>query len=282
MSPLKLLKKALPAQDGDGVKIKRIHDFQGGLDPFLMLDELKASAKEDYIGGFPPHPHRGFETLTYILHGGLTHEDSMGNRGEVHAGDAQWMSAAHGVIHSEMPLTDSDGLHGFQIWVNLPARRKMDQPQYRDLRHEEMGQIHWDEGQMKAIAGNWKTSQGQVKGGLEQIGEEAALADVHLSAGASLEIHLPEKQQLAIYVYSGSLEEKVSEGYLAALTPDSQGKVTVSAVEDSQFLLLTGPALKEPIAHYGPFVMNSEAEIHQAVRDYQTGQLVQAPLQQGE
>ena len=273
MSQLLEVRKALPAQDGDGVKIRRIHDFRGGLDPFLMLDELKASAKEDYIGGFPAHPHRGFETLTYILHGGLTHEDSMGNKGEVHAGDAQWLSAARGVIHSEMPLTDSDALHGFQIWINLPSQRKMDNPQYKDLRHSEMGQLQWSGGRLKSIAGSWKTSEGSVEGGLPQLGEAARMADLELKAGQKLTLIMEPGQIVQTYVYQGELREGVKAGHLGSFQPDQQGQVQLTAGEDLGLLLLTGPALQEPIVHYGPFVMNKEEEIHQAVRDYQTGQL---------
>lgn len=270
------IRTAQPSQDGAGVKIRRIHDFRGGLDPFLMLDELKASAKEDYIGGFPPHPHRGFETLTYILHGGLTHEDSMGNKGEVHAGDAQWMSAAHGVIHSEMPLLDSDGLHAFQIWINLPAHRKLQAPQYRDLRAAEMGHLRWSDGHLKAIAGHWQTSAGEASSSLEQVGEQAALADLQLQPGCNLDIQVPAGQQLLVYVYAGELQQGIKTAQLGSFTADSTSShisLQASASETTGVLLLTGPALKEPIAHYGPFVMNTEAEIHQAMQDYQSGQL---------
>lgn len=270
------IRTAQPSQDGAGVKIRRIHDFRGGLDPFLMLDELKASAKEDYIGGFPPHPHRGFETLTYILHGGLTHEDSMGNKGEVHAGDAQWMSAAHGVIHSEMPLLDSDGLHAFQIWINLPAHRKLQAPQYRDLRDAEMGHLRWSDGHLKAIAGHWQTSAGETTSSLAQVGEQAALADLQLQPGCNLDIQVPAGQQLLVYVYAGELQQGIKTAQLGSFTADSTSahiSLQASASETTGVLLLTGPALKEPIAHYGPFVMNTEAEIHQAMQDYQSGQL---------
>lgn len=273
MTQLVQRRTAQPSQDGAGVKIRRIHDFRGGLDPFLMLDELKASAEEDYIGGFPSHPHRGFETLTYILHGGLTHEDSMGNQGEVRVGDAQWMSAGRGVIHSEMPLTDQQGLHAFQIWINLPSQRKMDAPQYKDLRHAEMGQLSWSGGQLKAIAGQWISDQGELTGGLEQLGEGAALADLTLEAGQALQLTLPAGQLLHIYVYQGEVQPDIQAGQLASLQPDAQQQVQLQGVDTCGLLLLTGPALQEPIAHYGPFVMNTEAEIRQALSDYQRGQL---------
>ncbi|SFC13773.1 hypothetical protein SAMN05660443_1570 [Marinospirillum celere] len=278
MTHLKQIRAAQPTQDGAGVKIRRIHDFGGSLDPFLMVDELKASVKEDYIGGFPPHPHRGFETLTYIIHGGLTHEDSMGNKGEVHAGDAQWMSAGHGVIHSEMPLTDSDGLHGFQIWINLPAKRKLDAPRYKDLRAAEMGQLDWQGGQIKSIAGTWQTHAGEVQGGLPQLGEGAAMADLQLEAGQTFKVTLNPNQQLLAYVYQGSLNAGVKTGQLGTFVANDQNQIELTSEEASGLLLMTGPALKEPVVHYGPFVMNTEEEIHQAIKDYQTGQLTQIPV----
>ena len=270
---------AQPTQDGAGVKIRRVHHFGGRLDPFLMLDELKASNEEDYIGGFPPHPHRGFETLTYLIHGGLTHEDSMGNRGEVHAGEAQWMSAGNGVIHSEMPLTDQQGLHGFQAWINLPARRKRDQPQYRDLKVSQMGQLklaHW---QFKAIAGQWSVDKTSVQSQQHQLGEAASMADAQLEAQSQLTLQLPAGERLLIYVYQGQLNAALQAGQLGVIDPSEEARHLDlhSGTEESGFLLLRGKPLNEPIAHYGPFVMNNEAEIQQAIHDYQTGQLTQQP-----
>ncbi|MFK7161039.1 pirin family protein [Marinospirillum sp. MEB164] len=278
MTRIKQVWTARPAQDGAGVKMWRIHDFSGGFDPFLMLDELKADAEEDYIGGFPPHPHRGFETLTYILHGGLTHEDSLGHRGEVQAGDAQWMSAASGVIHSEMPLLDQQGLHAFQLWINLPASRKMDRPQYRDLRAEQMGRLSWDQGELIAIAGQWQTDQGELQGGLTQLGEGAALADLRFTAAGQLELELADQHALWVYVYQGALAEGVASGQLAQLHSD-HGRISLSTDQPCGLLLLAGAPLQEPIAHYGPFVMNTEQEIRQAVADYQSGRLVSSASQ---
>ncbi len=265
-----------PTQDGAGVKIRRITDFTGSLDPFLMLDELKASAREDYIGGFPPHPHRGFETLTYLIHGGLTHEDSMGNRGEVHAGEAQWMSAARGVIHSEMPLLDSDGLHGFQVWVNLPAARKMDAPRYRDVRAGEMTGLRAETMELKAIAGRWETpDSGSVSGPLPRMGEDAGMADVRLGAGGILDLVLEPAERLLVYVYEGTLANGLTQGQLAVWT--NHDRIRVEAVEPSSMLLFKGTPLGEPISHHGPFVMNTSAEIEQAVQDYRNGRLATPP-----
>lgn len=266
---------AAPTEDGDGVKIQRIHDFNGRLDPFLLLDELKASAREDYIGGFPPHPHRGFETLTYLIHGGLSHEDSMGNRGEVHAGEAQWMSAGRGVIHSEMPLRDSDGLHGFQLWVNLPASRKMDAPRYRDVHATEMVTSDRDGVTLKAIAGSWTGDFGSVEGPLPGIGDGAAMADVRMAPGAHLAISMNAGERLLAYVYTGSLSETLTMGRMGVWS--DQKRVEMNAQEDVSLLLFRGTPLREPISHHGPFVMNTAEEIEQAVEDYRAGRLATPP-----
>lgn len=275
-TPPDSVRTAHPTQDGAGVKIRRIHDFSGGLDPFLMLDELKASAKEDYIGGFPSHPHRGFETLTYLVHGGLTHEDSMGNQGRVEAGEAQWMSAGRGVIHSEMPLLDSDGLHGFQVWVNLPARRKMDPPRYRDVRADAMRHLPEDDGPLhfKAIAGSWQTSAGDTEGPLPQIGEGAAMADLSLPAGYRLSLAVQLDDRVLAYVYEGELIG-LQTGQMGSW--NGQTQIHLIAQQDARVLLFKGRPLAEPIAHYGPFVMNSSDEIEQAISDYQSGQLAAEP-----
>lgn len=266
---------ARPTQDGAGVKIRRINDFVGHLDPFLMLDELKSSAREDYIGGFPPHPHRGFETLTYLIHGGLTHEDSMGNRGEVHAGEAQWMSAGRGVIHSEMPLLDADGLHGFQLWVNLPARRKMDAPRYRDVHADEMEVLARDGIIFKAIAGAWNLSIGGVTGPLPMLGENAAMADVRIADGMTFSIHLDPEERLMVYVYEGGLHNGLTMGTLS--TWIGRDQVDLTGLGDTGVLVFRGAPLGEPICHHGPFVMNTEAEIEQAIMDYRNGRLATPP-----
>lgn len=266
---------ATPTEDGDGVKIQRIHDFNGRLDPFLLLDELKASAQQDYIGGFPPHPHRGFETLTYLIHGGLTHEDSMGHRGEVHAGEAQWMSAGRGVIHSEMPLRDSDGLHGFQVWVNVPAARKMDAPRYRDVHASEMVTSDRDGVSFKAIAGSWSGDFGAVEGPLPGIGDAAAMADVRIAANATLAIEVRTGERLLAYVYEGSLSESLTEGRMAVWS--GLERVEMTTQQGASLLLFHGRPLGEPISHHGPFVMNSAEEIAQALEDYRAGRLATPP-----
>lgn len=267
------LRRSLPTQDGAGVHIQRVHDFRGGLDPFLMIDELKSNQEDDYIAGFPPHPHRGFETITYILHGGITHEDSMGHKGEVHAGGAQWMSAAHGVIHSEMPLKDQQGLHGFQVWINLPAKRKLETPHYRDVHPQEMGQVNWAHGKLIAIAGHWQTDQGEAQGALAQLGEKAAMADLRLQGGSSITLNDADQYPLLVMPYRGQFNEGPRQGQLGIYKDGNT--VTLSSPEDTGALLFTGPPLREPIAHYGPFVMNTEQELQQAIEDYQSGALIE-------
>lgn len=273
------IRTAVPTQDGAGVKIRRISDFTGRLDPFLLLDELKASAREDYIGGFPPHPHRGFETLTYLIHGGLTHEDSMGNRGEVHAGEAQWMSAGRGVIHSEMPLLDSDGLHGFQVWVNLPAARKMDPPRYRDIRATEMVTAEGDGVTLKAIAGRWHSSIGRVEGPLAHLGDDAAMADIQIEPGAHLNLELDPGARLIAYVYKGGLDDGLETARMAVWSEPT--RVEVASSDGARLLLLRGRPLREPIRHHGPFVMNTDAEIRGAIADYEAGRLATPPAAVG-
>lgn len=275
-TPPETVRTAQPAEDGAGVKIRRINDFTGSLDPFLLLDELKASNREDYVGGFPPHPHRGFETLTYLIHGGVTHEDSMGNRGEVHAGEAQWMSAGRGVIHSEMPLLDSDGLHGFQIWINLPAARKMDPPRYRDVRAAEMVTAEGDGVILKAIAGRWSTSTGRIEGPIERLGNGAALADVSLNPGAGLTVEVDSGERVIAYVYSGSLGDGLDTASMGIWS--NQSRIELASSEGARLLLLRGHPLEEPIRHHGPFVMNTDTEIRQAIADFEAGRLATPPV----
>lgn len=264
--------KAMPTQDGAGVKIRRISDFDGRLDPFLLIDELKSDVQEDYIGGFPPHPHRGFETLTYLLKGDLQHEDSRGHRGEVGRGGAQWMRAGRGVIHSEMPLKDSNGLHGFQIWINLPAEKKMSEPAYRDIQSEDIPEMEINGGYARLIAGKWQLNGMQGTGALEALGDGAGIADLRINAHAHVNITLPDGYRLLAYVYEGELKDHAAISELAVFPPD-QSTIDLHAETETGVLLMAGRPLREPIAHHGPFVMNTVEEIEQAIHDYQTGVL---------
>ena len=265
-----------PTQDGVGVKIRRIHDFGGGLDPFLMLDELKTAPGDEDVGSFPDHPHRGFETLTYLVRGGVSHQDSMANEGHVEAGGAQWMSAGRGVIHSETLRPGPEGLHGFQVWVNLPAGRKMDPPRYRDVGADVMRHLPEEDAPLdfKAVAGSWQTSAGDTEGPLGQIGEGAGMADLTLPAGYRLSLAVQLDERVLGYVFEGELTG-LKTGELGVWHGHTM--IHLIARQDSRVLLFKGRPLEEPIAHYGPFVMNTDTEIQQAISDYQSGRLAARP-----
>ena len=268
------LQPSQPSQDGDGVKIKRIHDFGGGLDPFLMLDELGSDRPDDYIGGFPSHPHRGIQTLTYVIHGGLTHEDHLNHSSTINAGDAQWMHTGRGIIHSEMPLTDNQGLHAFQLWLNLAASEKMSPADYRDVRSGEMSRLTNDGAELIALGGNWVRDDGEtVEGPLDALAGNGGVAHVRLAADRALTL-LADAHTLLAYVFEGELQvgdAMVSTGHLARLGPGD--RLALASTKGAEALLLYGTPHREPIAHYGPFVMNSQAELDQALRDYRDGTL---------
>ena len=266
------LQPSRPSQDGDGVKIKRIHDFRGGLDPFLMIDELGSDRPDDYIGGFPPHPHRGIQTLTYVIHGGLTHEDHLGHASTIRAGDAQWMHTGRGIIHSEMPLTDSQGLHAFQLWLNLAASEKLSPADYRDVPGDDMPHLTADGARLVALGGSWTRSSGEgVDGPLNALAGNGGVAHVTLAAGGELTLQADTPTLLA-YVVAGELtvgDARVPASHLARLGPGN--RLALTSDTGGQALLLAGTPHGEPIAHYGPFVMNSQAELQQALRDYRNG-----------
>lgn len=263
-------------QDGAGVKIRRIAEFSGALDPFLMCDELKSTHKDEYIGGFPPHPHRGFETLTYLLHGGLNHRDSEGHHGGVTRGGAQWMRAGSGVVHSEMPTTDSDGLHGFQVWINLPARLKMSVPAYRDVPADDIPTLLFDGGHARLIADHWQFNGQAGQGALPTLGTGAGMAQLHMDAGATVRVHIPTGYRLHAYVFAGNVRAihpaspLQTEGALLSFASGTEA-IDWHSETGAGLLLLAGKPLNEPITHRGPFVMNTEAEITEAIHDYQTG-----------
>ncbi|MGF1703015.1 pirin family protein [Photobacterium makurazakiensis] len=265
------------SSDGDGVKIQRVHGFNNSLfSPFLMIDELKSVSPDDYIGGFPAHPHRGIETLTYMLNGHFQHKDHMGNVGELRDGGAQWMSAGKGVIHSEMPMVTDGSLHGFQIWINLPAAKKMLPAQYADFQPEAITEKRLGEnGLLRLISGDLTVQGETINGPLQKTGVPTTIADWQAAEGAKLSSCLNPDFQAMIYVYKGRVEiegQVVKVGELALL--DHGEGLAINSVKDSGMLLLSGIPIDEPVVHYGPFVMNSMEEIEQAVQDYQQGQLV--------
>lgn len=278
------LQPSHPSQDGDGVKIRRIHDFGGGLDPFLMLDELGSDRADDYIGGFPPHPHRGMQTLTYVIHGGLTHEDHLGHSSTIRAGDAQWMHTGRGIIHSEMPLTDHQGLHAFQLWINLAASEKMSPPTYHDVRAAEMprlSDLHADASgsELIALGGSWRRDDGEtVTGPLDALAGQGSVAHARLNAGSDLTLDI-DAPTLLIYVFAGELdigETRIPAGQLARLGDGSRLELTSAG--GAEALLLAGSPHNEPIAHHGPFVMNHRHELDQALQDYRDGRFAESTV----
>lgn len=268
---------AMPASDGAGVKIKRIAGFDShaSMDPFLMLDEIRSDKREEFEAGFPPHPHRGFETVTYMREGGFSHTDSMGNTGTISAGGAQWMTAGSGVIHSEMPGPDADRIHGFQFWLNLPAAEKMQPPAYRDIQGEEVVTRRSGAVALRLIAGtlgfDGATVEGVVKGGTTR----PLIADLLAESGASVSLAVDGDLRLQFYVYAGSVSasgREVRAGRLARLGGGESLEIVLSG--GAGLLLFGGIPVNEPVAHYGPFVMNTTEEIEQAIRDYRDGTLV--------
>ena len=225
------------------------------------------------MGGFPPHPHRGMETLTYLRKGALHHKDHLGNRGEIRSGGAQWMSAGKGIIHSEMPELDGGGLHGFQLWINLPAKEKMSTPKYRDVPATEIPVITLDnEIEISVIAGSWNIQESQVNGPLDSLAADARYLDITLPAGESLTLPIEAELRPVVYVYEGELESGQTVQPKSLLIYSIEGdELTLTAKTDSKLLLLCGKPILEPIAHYGPFVMNTAEEIEQAIQDYNSG-----------
>ncbi len=262
---------AQPTQDGDGVNIRRVADFNFlAFDPFLMMDELKSDDENDYIGGFPPHPHRGIETFTYILKGGFEHQDQMGNKKAIKAGDVQWMSTGFGVIHSEMPLADNnEGMHGFQIWLNMPAKDKLRPARYQDSTEDPVPEIDLPQGVARILAGSWQFDGESYDSPLSDLAAEGAIADLQLKPNSVLNIDANQAGFLGAYIYRGSVWG-ASEGEFVTLN-----SVENNSLETEEFgaglLLFKGQPIKEKIAHMGPFVMNTQEELHQAVRDYQQG-----------
>jgi len=260
--------------DGAGVKINRVltNTLQRRLDPFLMLDAFGSEEAGDYIAGFPEHPHRGFETVTYMLAGRMRHRDSAGNEGLVTDGGVQWMTAGRGVIHSEMPEQNEGLMEGFQLWLNLPAKDKMMAPWYRDIPNEQVPRFTLDSGAtVQVIAGE---SHG-VAGAVQREGTEPLYLDIELPEGASFEQAIPAGHNAFIYVFRGEavVGGKGVPQMRMAIFDNAEGAdgVVIKAAKPTRLLLIAGRPLKEPIAQYGPFVMNTQAELHQAVEDFRSG-----------
>ena len=267
---------SIPASDGAGVKLRRSIGASQLTrhDPFLLLDEFFSDDPDDYLAGFPSHPHRGFETVTYMLDGHMQHKDNHGNTGDLGPGDVQWMSAARGIIHSEMPQQTAGRMRGFQLWLNLPAKEKMKPAAYRDIKAAEIPQVKRDGAKVRVIAGKLGEASGPIQGG----STDPYYFDVHLEPGAVFEEALPAGHNAFAYVYEGEArvgkEGKPLGHRSAGLLSTAGDAVRVEAGEKgARLLVLAGKPLREPVVQYGPFVMNTRAEIEQAIDDYQSGAL---------
>ena len=266
-----------PASDGAGVKLTRVigQPALPDLDPFLMLDEFGSDKGADYIGGFPDHPHRGFETVTYMLAGRMRHGDNQGNVGLLRPGSVQWMTAGRGIIHSEMPEQEEGLMQGFQLWVNLPAKDKMVKPRYQDIDPEKIPVVERADGtKVKVLVGSFDG----VPGPVTQVATDPLYLDITLPAGVSARVPVEAEHNAFAYVFEGSARigaeaKPVERGQLVVLSL-GDGVTVEGGANGGRLILVAGRPLREPVAKYGPFVMNTPAEIHQAIADYQAGKFV--------
>jgi len=278
--------ESMPTSDGAGVKLRRSLGSQRGLhvDPFLMLDEFYSDNPDDYMAGFPAHPHRGFETVTYMLDGHMRHEDHLGNRGDLGPGDVQWMTAARGIIHSEMPQQSEGRMRGFQLWLNLPSKEKMKPAGYRDIPSGEIPRVLLPQGgEVKVIAGtltlDGASTSGPVNGSGAKLSTDPMYLDVRLPAGAVFSAPVAAGYNAFLYTYEGSADigpagaAKPLPHRAAGVLSDGDGVRVQAAAEGVRFLLLAAKPLREPVVQYGPFVMNTREEIEQALADYRDGRL---------
>ena len=268
--------RGMPASDGAGVRLNRVIGTPQvpDIDPFLMLDEFRSDDAADYLAGFPDHPHRGFETVTYMLAGRMRHADNHGHSGLLEAGSVQWMTAGRGIIHSEMPEQEDGLMAGFQLWINLPARLKMSKPHYQEFPAAAMPVVQPAAGvSVKLIAGELAGQAGPVSG----IATQPLYWDISLDAGVAWEAPVPATHQAFLYVFEGSVEagpatsrHRVQQGQMAVLGQGDHVDIT-GGDGGGRLLLIAGLPLREPVARYGPFVMNTAQEIRQAFEDYQDG-----------
>ncbi len=276
--------EAVATSDGAGVKLRRSLGSVRGLylDPFLMLDEFSSADADDYIAGFPAHPHRGFETVTYMLEGHMRHEDHLGNRGELTSGGVQWMTAGRGIIHSEMPQQQSGRMRGFQLWVNLPRREKMKSAKYRDIAAREIPVVELaGGGRVKVIAGETTIDGRTIAGPIRGLATDPTYLDVELPAEGTFRHALPSDYTAFVYVFEGEIEvgplgrSHTLATHRAGVTSEGEEIVLRGGTRGGRALLIAGRPLGEAIVQYGPFVMNTREEVEQAVRDYQSGTLTQ-------
>jgi len=268
--------RGLPASDGAGVRLMRVigQPQLSELDPFLLLDEFHSDQPSDYIGGFPEHPHRGFETVTYMLAGRMRHGDNRGNVGLLRPGSVQWMTAGRGIVHSEMPEQENGLLWGFQLWVNLKASEKMTEPRYQDIEPQAIPVVELPGGvKVKVIAGRF----GDARGPVRADAVDPTYLDIALPSGRRLAHALPPAYTAFAYVYEGAVgigerKDPIARGELAVLGPGESVELANESGQPARLLLIAGRPLNEPIVRYGPFVMNTRAQLQQAIEDYQRGQ----------
>ena len=281
--------ESVPTSDGAGVKLRRSLGSQRGLqvDPFLMLDEFYSDNPDDYVAGFPAHPHRGFETVTYMLDGRMRHEDHLGNRGDLGPGDVQWMTAAHGIIHSEMPQQSEGRMRGFQLWLNLPSKEKMKPASYRDIPATAIPRVALPQGgEVKVIAGTLELdgnlTSGPVNSADARLSTDPLYLDVRLRAGEKFSVPTAAGHNAFLYAYEGSAKigaagaTKPLPHRAAGVLSDGDSIRVEAGPEGVQLLLLAARPLREPVVQYGPFVMNTREEIEQALADYRDGRLATA------
>ncbi len=273
--------QGLPTSDGAGVKLRRVIGTERlpDLDPFLMLDEFGTDRAEDYIAGFPDHPHRGFETVTYMLDGRMRHRDNHGNEGLLVPGAVQWMTAGRGLVHSEMPEQQEGRMRGFQLWVNLPAALKMSAPRYQEFAPESVPTVQPDDGvRVKVIAGELSDRDGtRVRGPIEQPATSPLYLDINLDAAAAWACDLTEGHNAFVYVYEGAAKigdgdsaRRLDSQTLGVLGGGSRLQLRAEA-KATRLILVAGRPLREPVARHGPFVMNTREEVMQAFVDYREG-----------
>ena len=266
----------MPTSDGAGVKLTRVltQPLQQRLDPYLMLDAFGSDQPGDYIAGFPSHPHRGFETITYMIAGRMRHRDSAGHEGLLSNGGVQWMTAGRGVIHSELPEQEEGAMEGFQLWLNLAAGDKMQPPAYRDIPSEQIPELQADGVQVRVIAGQCHG----VAGAVQRPRTEPLYLDIHLQPGARFAQPLPAGHNAFVYVYRGAVDVAgtavpLQRMAVLANSADSDGVLVQAGDQGARLLLIAGAPLREPIAQHGPFVMNTRAQLIEAVNDFQAGRL---------
>ncbi|WP_293747409.1 pirin family protein [uncultured Paraglaciecola sp.] len=270
---IKQVVEGMPTSDGAGVKLKRVlgQPALQRLDPFLMLDEFGSEEAQDYIAGFPKHPHRGFQTVTYMLNGKMGHKDSVGNEGLIEDGGLQWMNAGKGIIHEEMPLQIEGKMRGFQLWVNLPANEKMSEPGYQDIPTANIPELTNDNGSLiRVLAGNYHDQEGAVT----TQAVKPQFFDFHLVANETLTLATQSTHNGFLYVYEGEVDisgKTLKKGQLGVL--DFADQLTLKTDDAARAIFVSGEPINEPVVQYGPFVMNTEEEINQALRDFQQGVL---------